>query len=42
VHAGNMSSKAQEMARRDNLSALAHKHDLAPLVLKNHLSLARA
>ena len=40
MHAGNMSSQAQEMARRDNLSALAHKHDLAPLVLKNHLSLA--
>jgi hypothetical protein len=28
------------MARRNNLSALEAKHGLAPLVLKNHLSLA--
>ena len=40
VHAGNMSNATQEEARRDNLAALAKKHRLAPLVLKNHLSLA--
>jgi glycosyltransferase involved in cell wall biosynthesis len=40
VHAGNMSNAAQEKARRDNLDALTAKHGLAPLVLKNHLSLA--
>jgi glycosyltransferase involved in cell wall biosynthesis len=40
VHGGNMSNAEQEMARRNNLSALEAKHGLAPLVLKNHLSLA--
>ena len=40
VHAGNMSSEAQENARRENLNALTVKHGLAPLMLKNHLSLA--
>ena len=40
VHAGNMSSEAQEIARRKNLNALTVKHGLAPLTLKNHLSLA--
>jgi glycosyltransferase involved in cell wall biosynthesis len=41
VHAGNMSSAVQETARKNNLNALTVKHGLAPLVLKNHLSLAR-
>jgi glycosyltransferase involved in cell wall biosynthesis len=40
VHGGNMSNAEQEKARRNNLSALETKHGLAPLVLKNHLSLA--
>ena len=40
VHDGNMSSEAQEKARRDNLDALTRKHRLPPLKLKNHLSLA--
>jgi glycosyltransferase involved in cell wall biosynthesis len=40
VHDGNMSSEAQEKARRVNLDALTRKHGLAPLTLKNHLSLA--
>jgi glycosyltransferase involved in cell wall biosynthesis len=40
VHAGNMSNAAQEKTRRDNLDALTKKHGLAPLALKNHLSLA--
>ncbi len=41
VHPGNMSSPDQEKARRENLSALEAKHGLAPLILKNHLSLAK-
>jgi hypothetical protein len=36
-----MSSPDQEKARRENLSALEAKHGLAPLILKNHLSLAK-
>jgi glycosyltransferase involved in cell wall biosynthesis len=40
VHAGNMSSADQEKARRENLNGLTRKHKLAPLTLKNHLSLA--
>lgn len=40
VHGGNMSSAEQEAARRQNLDALTRKHDLPPLILKNHLSLA--
>ena len=40
VHGGNMSSENQENARRLNLAALAKKHGLAALTLKNHLSLA--
>jgi hypothetical protein len=40
VHGGNMSSENQENARRLNLAALAKKHGLVALTLKNNLSLA--
>jgi glycosyltransferase involved in cell wall biosynthesis len=41
VHGGNMSGVEQEAARRANLDRLAAKHQLPPIPLKNHLSLAR-
>ena len=40
VHASNMSGVAMEEARRANLEALARKHGLPPLTLKNHRSIA--
>ncbi len=40
VHASNMSGAGMEVARRANLEALARKHGLAPLTLKNHRSIA--
>ena len=40
VHRANMSGAETESLRRANLDALARKHGLPPLVLKNHLSLA--
>jgi glycosyltransferase involved in cell wall biosynthesis len=36
VHTANMSGEAQKQARQDNLAALAHKHGLGELRLKNH------
>lgn len=36
VHADNMSGEARRQARQDNLSALAHKHGLGNLRLRNH------
>lgn len=41
VHAQNMSGAETERQRRANLDAFSEKHGLPPLVLKNHLSLAR-
>jgi glycosyltransferase involved in cell wall biosynthesis len=40
VHAGNMSGAGAIQARQANLDALAIKHNLAQLTLKNHDSLA--
>lgn len=39
VHASNMSGQHLEAERRANLKALEAKHGLAPIPLKNHLSL---
>jgi len=41
VHPGNMSGEQQEAARRANLEALAQKHQLGRLELKNHLEIVR-
>jgi glycosyltransferase involved in cell wall biosynthesis len=41
VHSNNMSGDEQEEARRGNLQALAEKHRLGHLELKNHLGLVR-
>lgn len=41
VHAGNMSGVETEAERRANLDRFAQKHGLPPLVLKNHLVIAR-
>jgi glycosyltransferase involved in cell wall biosynthesis len=41
VHDQNMSGDLLEFQRRDNLDALARKHGLPPIPLKNHLDIAR-
>jgi glycosyltransferase involved in cell wall biosynthesis len=40
VHSSNMSNSDQRIARQQNLEMLQALHTLAPLTLKNHLSLA--
>lgn len=41
VHGGNMSGHDTAIARRANLDRFAAKHGLAPLALKNHVTIAR-
>jgi glycosyltransferase involved in cell wall biosynthesis len=40
VHTSNMSGESLERQRRENLDKFAHKHQLPPIPLKNHLDIA--
>jgi glycosyltransferase involved in cell wall biosynthesis len=42
IHPANMSGQSNLEARRNNLSLLAHKHQLGALTLKNHADFATA